>query len=56
MSKKQISKRKGIAILIFGVLILINSYMPFLNWGAFIGIALILAGFFKFIMPNNSEK
>ena len=52
----QMHKGKGLGLLILGLIILINAYMPFLNLGAFIGIVLILVGFFKIIMPCKHKK
>jgi uncharacterized membrane protein HdeD (DUF308 family) len=52
----QMHKGKGFLLLVLGLVILINAYMPFLNWGAFIGLVLILAGFLKLVMPHEHHK
>ena len=46
-------KQKGWAMLVLGVLILINVYWPMLTWGAFIGWVAVLGGLLKLLMPHK---
>jgi len=46
-------KQKGTAMLILGVLILINVYWPMLTWWAFVGWVLALGGVLKLLMPHK---
>ncbi|MFZ1971119.1 MAG: hypothetical protein WAU65_03000 [Candidatus Nanoarchaeia archaeon] len=46
-------KMKGVGILLIGLLVLSNVYWPFLDWGTFIGIILVLAGIAKLVMPHK---
>ena len=49
-------KQKGWAMLVLGVLILINVYWPFLDWGAFVGLFLALGGLLKLLMPHKHSE
>jgi len=46
-------KKKGIGMLIVGLLVLGNVYYPMVTWGAFIGFILVLLGFLKLLMPHK---
>lgn len=46
-------KMKGWGMIVVGLLVLANVYWPFLDWGTFIGILLVLAGISKLAMPHK---
>lgn len=46
-------RMKGVGMLVVGLLILVNVYWPFLDWGTFVGAILALAGLLKLIMPHK---
>lgn len=49
-------KSKGWTMLILGIIALINAYMPFMSWGALIGIVLVILGIIKLAMPCECCK
>jgi len=62
MPKKEMMKccgmhrKKGVMMLVLGLLVLANVYFPVLSWGAFIGAVLVLAGIVKLVMPHRYHK
>ncbi|VVB83026.1 Uncharacterised protein [uncultured archaeon] len=49
-------KQKGVAMLVLGVLILINVYWPMLTWWAFVGWVFALGGLLKLLMPHKHSE
>ncbi len=45
--------KKGVGMLILGLLILTNALWPFMSWGAFIGAVVALVGLLKLVFPHN---
>ncbi|MDE1848694.1 MAG: hypothetical protein KGH55_01540 [Nanoarchaeota archaeon] len=44
---------KGVWMIVVGVLILINVFWPFLDWGIFAGALFVLAGIWKLLTPHR---
>lgn len=46
-------KKKGLMMLILGLLILGNAYYSVASWSIFIGVIVAVAGFLKLIIPHK---
>ena len=49
---KMHKKKKGWAMLILGIVVLVNVYWPFMSWWGLLGVVLVLVGIKKLAMPG----
>ena len=57
MAHWQMHKRKkATAMIVLGLIVIINTYWQFMNWVGLIGVLLVIAGIGKLMMPGCCQK
>ncbi len=49
-------RKKGVCMLIVGLVVLVNAYWPFMGWMALVGLIIALGGLWKAVMPMTPCK